>query len=158
LAPGLAPRPLHFNLSHSHELGLLGVTRAREVGVDVEHLKPMDDLRAIAARFFAAAENASLLALPAAEHQGAFFRCWTRKEAFIKATGRGLAQPLDGFAVSLAADEPARFLDIAGDPDALARWTLYDLRPPAGYAGALVVEGAAGAVRVRAWSPTEVGV
>ena len=81
----------------------------------------------------------------------AFFNCWTRKEAFIKATGEGLAHALDAFVVSLVADEPARFLDIDGDPAALARWTLHDLHPPAGYAGALVVEGAPRAVEVRWW-------
>jgi 4'-phosphopantetheinyl transferase len=149
---------LHFNVAHSGEVAVVAAGWRRAVGVDVEQWRPLPDLAALAARVFAPSELAALGALAETERPAAFFRCWTRKEAFIKATGRGLAQPLDAFAVSLAADEPARFLDIAGDPDALARWTLYDLRPPAGYAGALVVEGAAGAVRVRAWSPTEVGV
>ena len=149
---------LDFNVSHSGEVAVVAAGWRRAIGVDVEQWRPLPDLPVLAARVFAPSELTALDALAEAERPAAFFRCWTRKEAFIKATGRGLAEPLDGFAVSLAADEPARFLDIAGDPDALARWTLYDLRLPAGYAGALVVEGAAGALRVRAWSPTQAGV
>ena len=148
---------LDFNVSHSGEVAVIAAGWRRAVGVDVEQWRPLPDLAALAARVFAPSELTALGALAEAERPAAFFRCWTRKEAFIKATGRGLTQPLDGFAVSLAADEPARFLDIAGDPEALARWTLYDLRLPAGYTGALVVEGAAGALRVRAWSPAEAG-
>jgi 4'-phosphopantetheinyl transferase len=148
---------LDFNVSHSGEVAVVAAGWRRAVGVDVEQWRPLPDLAALAARAFAPPELVALGALPEAERPAAFFRCWTRKEAFIKATGRGLAEPLDGFAVSLAADEPARFLDIAGDPDALARWTLQDLRPPAGYAGALVVEGVARAVRAREWSPSRAG-
>jgi 4'-phosphopantetheinyl transferase len=106
---------------------------------------------------FAPAERAVLDALAAVDRPAAFFRCWTRKEAFIKATGQGLAQPLDGFVVTLGPGEPARFLDIGGDAAALARWTLHDLQPREGYAGALVVERAPGAVRTRAWSVVEAG-
>jgi 4'-phosphopantetheinyl transferase len=84
---------------------------------------------------------------------GAFFRCWTRKEAFIKATGEGLARPLETFVVTLAPDEPARLIDIDGHPEALVRWTLHDLRPPLGYAGALVAEGPVRTVRARGWRP-----
>jgi 4'-phosphopantetheinyl transferase len=146
---------LDFNVSHSGEMAVVAAGWRRAVGVDVEQWRPLPDLAAIAARVFAPVELTTLGALTEGERPEAFFRCWTRKEAFIKATGLGLAQPLDSFVVSLAAGEPARFLDIAGDPGALARWTLHDLQFPAGYAGALVVEGAARAVRVRAWSPAE---
>jgi 4'-phosphopantetheinyl transferase len=141
---------LGFNLSHSGEVAVVAAGWDRAVGVDVELCRPLPDLAALAARSFAPRERAVLDALPETERPAAFFRCWTRKEAFIKATGLGLAQPLDGFVVSLAPDEPACFLDIEGDPDALARWTLHDLQPPDGYAGALVVEGAVRAVHARA--------
>jgi len=137
---------LGFNLSHSGDVAVIAAGWDRAVGVDLELRRPLPDLAALAARSFALRERAVLDALPETERPAAFFRCWTRKEAFIKATGLGLAQPLDGFAVSLAPDEPARFLDIEGDPVALARWTLHDLQPPDGYAGALVVEGAVRAV------------
>lgn len=141
------PAPLFFNLSHSHELALLGVTRAREVGVDIEHVKPMADLARIAERFFAPAENASLLGLPAAEHERAFFRCWTRKEAYLKAVGVGLAAPLDSFTVTLGPDEPARMLSLEGDAAAGARWRLAHLEPAPGYLGAAAVEGVELALR-----------
>ncbi len=142
LAPSLqTPRPLFFNLSHSHELALVGVTRAREVGVDVEHLKPMSDLLRIAERFFAPEETAALLGLPATEHERAFFRCWTRKEAYLKAVGVGLAAPLDSFLVTLAPGEAARMLSLRGDAAAGERWRLAHLEPAAGYLGAVAVEG-----------------
>ena len=148
---------LSFNLSHSGDVAVVAVGWDRAVGVDVEQYRPLPDLAALAARSFAPRERAVLDALPEAERPAAFFRCWTRKEAFIKATGQGLAQPLDAFVVSLGPDEPARFLDIDGDPGALARWTLYDVQPPPGYAGALVVEGAVRAVYGRAWFTAEAG-
>jgi 4'-phosphopantetheinyl transferase len=148
---------LGFNLSHSGEIAVLAAGWNRALGVDVELRRPLPDLDALAARSFAPRELSVLGALPETDRPAAFFRCWTRKEAFIKATGQGLAQRLDAFVVSLAPDEPARFLDIDGDPGALARWTLHDLTPPAGYAGALVVEGAVRAVRARTWSATGPG-
>jgi 4'-phosphopantetheinyl transferase len=146
---------LGFNLSHSGEMALVAVGWERAVGVDVEQWRELSDLDALARRVFAPPERAVLGALAEAERPPAFFRCWTRKEAFIKATGRGLAQPLDRFVVSITATERARFLDIEGDPAALARWTLHDLRVPAGYAGALVAEGDVRAVRTRAWPAAE---
>lgn len=148
---------LGFNLSHSGEVAVAAVGWRRALGVDVELRRPLPDLAALAARSFAPRERAVLEALPEVERPAAFFRCWTRKEAFIKATGEGLAQALDGFVVSLGPGESARFLDIGGDHAALARWSLHDLSPPVGYTGALVVEGAVRAVRVRAWSAAEAG-
>jgi 4'-phosphopantetheinyl transferase len=148
---------LGFNVSHSGELAVVAAGWNRAVGVDVEAWRALPDLAALAARVFAPAERAVLDALAAVDRPAAFFRCWTRKEAFIKATGQGLAQPLDDFVVSLGPGEPARFLDIGGDAAALARWTLRDLTPREGYAGALVVERAPRAVLVRAWSAAEAG-
>ena len=144
---------LGFNLSHSGEIALIAVAWERALGIDVEQWRSLPDLAALAARSFSPRERAMLDALPESQQPEAFFCCWTRKEAFIKATGEGLAHPLDAFTVSLAPGEPARFLDIDGDPAALARWTLHELRPPAGYSGALVVEGPARTVQTRWWSP-----
>jgi 4'-phosphopantetheinyl transferase len=148
---------LDFNLSHSGEVAVVALGWRRALGVDVEQRRPLPDLTALAARSFAPRERAALEALPELERPAAFFRCWTRKEAFIKATGLGLAQALDAFAVSLGPGEPACFLDIGGDAAALRRWSLHELPVPAGYAGALVAEGAIRRVRPHAWSPTEVG-
>lgn len=148
-AAGAGP-PLFFNLSNSHELALLGVTREREVGVDLEHLKPMAELDKIAERFFAPPESATLLDLPPAERERAFFRCWTRKEAYLKAVGVGLAAPLDSFVVTLGPGEPPRMLSLRGDPAAGARWRYWHLEPAPGYLGALAVEDAE--LTLRCWT------
>ncbi|HLF66950.1 MAG TPA: 4'-phosphopantetheinyl transferase superfamily protein, partial [Gammaproteobacteria bacterium] len=84
---------LQFNLSHSHELALYAFTYHRQIGIDVEYLRPMPDLEAIAARFFAAQETETLLNLPTTQQVEGFFNCWTRKESYIKAIGQGLTMP-----------------------------------------------------------------
>ena len=133
---------LRFNVSHSHELALYAVTRGREIGVDIEFMRSLEDADDIARHFFSAHERATLRSLPARLKYQAFYNCWTRKEAYIKAIGEGLSQPLDEFAVSLAPGEPARLLSVMGKPDEVSRWTFEALQPPAGYAAALAVEGA----------------
>jgi len=130
---------LRFNLSHSGGLALYGFTYGRELGVDIERLRPLDDAEQIAARFFSAGEVRVFGALPAAEKMQGFFNCWTRKEAYIKATGDGLSMPLDCFEVSLIPHAPARFLQIEGAPVAELLWSLRALEPAPGYVAALCV-------------------
>jgi 4'-phosphopantetheinyl transferase len=151
LATGCGDGRLRFNLSHSHELALYAVTYDRELGVDIECMRPLDDAESIATHFFSAREQKALRDLPThLKHQG-FFNCWTRKEACIKATGEGLYQSLDGFDVSLAPGEPAQLLAVLGKPDEVRRWTLRALQPPAGYAAALAVEGSGWRLRCWQW-------
>ncbi|MBV9772452.1 MAG: 4'-phosphopantetheinyl transferase superfamily protein [Gemmatimonadetes bacterium] len=140
LAGAFAESGIRFNVSHSGELALYAVSRGRELGVDIEHVHPMDDGVDIAERFFSAAENVVFRALAVSEREEAFFNCWTRKEAYIKAVGEGLSFPLHAFDVSLAPGEPARLLG-ARDEEQAARWTLRELDPAPGYKAALVVEG-----------------
>ena len=129
---------LRFNLSHSHEVALLAVTLDAELGVDVEHIRADFASEDIARRFFSRAEVEAFNALPREEQVAAFFRCWTRKEAYIKAIGKGLSQALDAFDVTLAPGmEPA--LLRAEDDDA-SRWLLRDVEVGENYAGALIVE------------------
>lgn len=129
---------LRFNLSHSHEVALLAVALDAELGVDVEHIRADFASEDIARRFFSRAEVESFNALPQEEQVAAFFRCWTRKEAYIKAIGKGLSQELDAFDVTLTPGlEPA--LLRAEDDDA-SRWWLSDIEVGEGYAGALMVE------------------
>jgi phosphopantetheine--protein transferase-like protein len=135
------PADLRFNVSHSHGLALFALTRGRDVGVDVERARPDFAGEDLARRFFAPAEVAVLLALPAEQRREAFFACWTRKEAYIKAVGKGLALPLDRFEVSLRPGEPAALLAVHDDPREVARWSMRHLDPGPGYAGALAVEG-----------------
>lgn len=130
-----------FNVSHSHGLALYAVTRGREVGVDLEHIRPHLDLIEIAERFFSPREVAVLRALPPRMQTYAFFSCWTRKEAYIKAKGEGLSIPLDQFDVSLAPGEPAALLHTQWDDQEASRWSLRELNPGPGYVAALAVFG-----------------
>lgn len=126
--PSVQGQPdLGFNLAHSHTLALLAVARGTDVGVDVESgPPPQSACEEIAPSFFAPEEAHTLMALPAAQRDAAFLRCWTRKEAYVKALGDGLQIPLQDFAVSLAPEEPARlrWCRRAGERE---RWTLLDL-------------------------------
>ncbi|HEY3993953.1 MAG TPA: 4'-phosphopantetheinyl transferase superfamily protein [Ktedonobacteraceae bacterium] len=140
LLPDAGPR-FHFNLSHSGDLALYAFARDREVGVDIEQMRSPIEYEDLAAHFFSARECAELRLLPAERREEAFFLCWSRKEAYIKARGKGLSLPLDQFDVSLSPDEPARLLGSREEPRATERWSLVALQPGAGYAGALVVEG-----------------
>lgn len=133
---------IRFNVSNSGDLALYAVTLGRELGVDLEQLKPMPDGMDIASRFFSAPENEVFAALAADVRDLAFFRCWTRKEAYIKAVGEGLSMPLDRFDVAFAPGEPARILRTRGNPAEAERWTMLGLEPGPGYVGALAVEGA----------------
>lgn len=130
---------LKFNMSHSHEVALLAIIQDRQIGVDVEHIRADFATEDIARRFFSRLEVESFNCLPIEEQVAAFFRCWTRKEAFIKATGRGLSQPLDAFDVTLAPGVAAALLRV--DEDDASRWSMSDIDAGEHYAGALVVEG-----------------
>ena len=142
---------LQFNVSHSHRVALYAVTRSRAVGVDVELVCERNALPDVAERFFSAREVAMLRALPAAARTAAFFNCWTRKEAYIKAIGEGLSHPLHGFTVSLAPGSPAALLATEADPAEASRWSLAELSPGPRYAGALAVEGGPPSLRLWQW-------
>jgi 4'-phosphopantetheinyl transferase len=143
LAGPAAASRLFFNLSNSHELALVAFLRDVEIGVDVEHLKPMPDLEQIAERFFSESERVALRQLPAHQKCDGFFNCWTRKEAYLKAVGEGLAAPLDSFDVTLLPGEAPRMLTLQGDAGRAARWFFQCFQPAPGYVGALAVEGGA---------------
>jgi 4'-phosphopantetheinyl transferase len=138
--PAIHGVPIHFNLSHSGALAACAVTRDQEVGIDIEWIRPMHDLESIARRFFHPEECRKLLALSEEERASAFFRCWTRKEAYIKALGEGLSAPLESFEVTLAPGEPAAFVQIDGR-QAGADWRLFDLDPGADYLCAVAIRG-----------------
>lgn len=136
----LAAAGLEFNLAHSAELAVYAVTLGRRVGVDVERAKEVPEAEQIVARHFAPEERAAWQALASEERPAAFFRVWTRREAFVKATGKGLGEGWSTFAVTVNADAP-RLLHVAGDADTAARWTLCDLELPHPYYGAVAAEG-----------------
>jgi 4'-phosphopantetheinyl transferase len=132
---------LTFNISHSHDLALCAVARGRELGVDIEHIRPPSDFDGLAAHFFAPGEVAALRSVPEEIRLESFFRCWTRKEAVLKAVGSGLALPLDRIVVTLGPDEPAQLLACDEDPGGPADWELFHLEPGPGYVGALAARG-----------------
>ena len=140
LAEPDAANGLRFNASHSHELAVYAFVQDREVGVDVEYVNTEFAGEDIAKHFFSAYEVQALLSLPESERAAAFFRCWTRKEAYIKAIGNGLSHPLDEFDVTLAAGEPAALLRDYREERATSSWSMFNLELE-DYAGALVVEG-----------------
>jgi 4'-phosphopantetheinyl transferase len=132
--------PLRFNVSHSHGIALYGVTRGREIGIDVEQVRGEVAVDQLADRFFSTQEVAALRALPAAERREAFFRIWARKEAYLKATGLGLSLALDCFDVSLTPGAAA-LLATRNDPAEAGRWSMRELVVAEGFAAALLVEG-----------------
>ena len=149
--PCLAGGELRFNLAHSAGLALYAFAAHTELGVDVEAERDLPDALPIARRFFSAAEYDALRALPPDEQPAAFFRCWTRKEAFIKAVGEGLSYPLDRFQVSLRPDQAPALLSVDGHAPGAREWTLVDLPLPAAYTGALAFKGRID--RLQKWRP-----
>jgi 4'-phosphopantetheinyl transferase len=141
LVPTSGEARLCFNVSHSHELALYAVTYGREIGVDIEHIRANVACEEIAERFFSPRERALLRTLPTHLKDDAFFRCWTRKEAYIKARGEGLSLPLDQFDVAFAPGEPAALLATRWAPHEASCWVLRELTPGPGYAAALAVGG-----------------
>lgn len=141
--------PVTFNLTHSHTMALVAVAWGREVGVDVEWMRPELANMHVAEQFFSEVELERLYALGRGAQVQGFFNCWTRKEAYVKARGEGLSMPLCDFDVSLAPGEPAQLLNTRPDPQEAARWRLVDLSPGEGYAAAVAAEGRSW--RVRCW-------
>jgi 4'-phosphopantetheinyl transferase len=141
LAANAHGNELQFNLSHSQGFALFAIARKRAVGIDIEHIRPIKDAERIVGRFFSLRERALFRSLPIVQQIETFFNWWTRKEAFIKAIGDGLAYPLDQIDVSRALDEPIRLCDDQGSWHMPACWFLRQPVSLAGYAAALVVEG-----------------
>jgi 4'-phosphopantetheinyl transferase len=142
---------LQFNLAHSADLALLAVTRTGPIGVDVEHVRVLADADHLVARFFSARESALFRSLPDDQKTAAFFNLWTRKEAWLKATGRGITQSLNAVEVAFLPGEPARFLSLPGGPEAAAGWRLDALAPAPGFAAALATRARAAAATCWHW-------
>lgn len=141
LGPELAGSDVMFNVTHSGGIALLAFTRRREIGIDVEQVRDDFALEAIAGRFFSAHEQGQLAGLAPEAKAEAFFRCWTRKEAYIKAIGDGLSLPLSQFDVSLAPGETNALLATRPDDSEAERWHLQEVPAGSGYIAALCVRG-----------------
>ena len=131
---------IRFNLSDSGRYALYAVARGREVGVDVEVIRPKSKAPELVNRFFSAKEKAAFQELGADERVSAFFAGWTRKEAYVKATGKGLRFPLDCFDVSLKPGDQNALLEVEGAPEEVNRWSLRDIDLGPGFRAALAVE------------------
>jgi 4'-phosphopantetheinyl transferase len=142
LRQGLGDDSLRFNLAHSGTVALCALTRARAIGIDVEQMIEDRSGLELAERFFSPVEVSMLRGVAPALRTIAFFDCWTRKEAYIKARGEGLSHPLNRFTVSVTPGRPASLLSTDDDPLEASRWTLIDLFPGHEYRAALAVEGA----------------
>ena len=144
LKPGTMPNAsgtLEFNVTHSGDLALYAVSSNRAVGIDVEQIRNQVDCLQISRHFFAVEEWQKISRLPKVLQNMAFYSCWTRKEAYIKAHGKGFSIPLDAFEVSLVAGEKSLLRSTAWNPGDVERWTMADVSVGTGFAAALVVEG-----------------
>lgn len=137
LSRRFADSDLHFNVSHCDDVAAYAFSRGHGIGIDLEAVRVMSDADNIAAHYFSPRENTTYRALNPPERPLAFFNCWTRKEAFVKALGDGLAIPLDHFDVTLAPGEPAKLLRVENMPGDRSGWRLDSFCPAAGYVAAI---------------------
>jgi len=144
---------LCFNVSHSHGLALYAISLNRQVGVDIERLRSDFSVDLVARQFFSKRENLALSAMAPNEKLQAFFACWTRKEAYIKAKGKGLSIPLDQFDVSINPKDLESPLRIHGDPLESCRWSLQSLNPGHGYFAAVAAEKRRWRLKCWQWHP-----
>ncbi len=128
-------------MAHSEGLALYAVARDREVGIDVEWHREDLETEEIAKQFFSGAEVRTLRSIPQHQKREAFFNCWTRKEAFVKAIGQGLSTELDQFEVAFAPGQKPAILKTVWNPGEALRWNLVALHPNPFYSAALVSEG-----------------
>jgi 4'-phosphopantetheinyl transferase len=141
LSPSQSGNQVDFNVSHSGTIAMLAFARERALGVDVEQLREDFDHEAIARRFFSEQEQRQLAALAPSERYHGFFRCWTRKEAYIKAQGAGLSLPLHQFDVSLRPGDLNALLSTRPDSTEAEHWSLQEVPAADGYVAALCVRG-----------------
>ena len=153
LAPPYSESGISFNVAHSGGVALLAFVRNCALGVDVEHIRRDLDVHAIARRFFSIHEQQQLAAVAPEDKYEAFFRCWTRKEAYIKAKGEGLWLPLDQFDVSVAAGAANALLATRPDAAEAGRWSVHEVVAGPGYVAALCVAGRG--FRLRGWDKME---
>jgi 4'-phosphopantetheinyl transferase len=142
---------LRFNIAHSEDSIVLGFSENMAIGIDVEKIKTDFDIMEIARNYFSEREIEALGNFPPSQRARAFYRCWTRKESFIKAKGTGLSFPLNAFTVSLNRDDSAKLLETQWQASERSEWNLYSFTPSEGYLAALTVYGKNKDIAYRHW-------
>ncbi|MBU5637553.1 4'-phosphopantetheinyl transferase superfamily protein [Geomonas sp. Red69] len=140
LAAEQAADGMCFNVSHAGGKLLVAVCYGAEIGVDLEEVRQDLAFRPMAERYFSVREREQLFSLAPQLQLDAFYRCWTRKEAYMKGTGRGFSLVSTAFDVSLLPGEPPALLGHGSDPDEVGRWCIIDLPVPGGYCAALAIQ------------------
>jgi 4'-phosphopantetheinyl transferase len=160
--PVLAGSPnssaLQFNMTHSEGLALVAVARGTPVGIDVERVRTLEDAGDLVARFFSTRESSEFKSLPDDQKPLAFFNLWTRKEAWLKATGEGITHLLDRVEVSFMPGAPARLLSLPDRFPPTSNWTICDITPCPGFAAAVVAAGERGEFECRRWDHERTGL
>jgi 4'-phosphopantetheinyl transferase len=151
LSGAFAKSHLNFNLAHSEDLAVFAITRAGAIGVDAERIRPLTGADELVARFFSERESAAFQDLPREQKAVAFFNLWTRKEAWLKATGEGIGHLLNVVEVSFLVGEPLRFLSLPRQPRTAASWILHDFSPRPGFVGALAISAQEASLHCYCW-------
>ena len=149
--PSLPGSTFQFNLSHSDGLAVIAVTQGRAVGVDIEHIRVVPGWQGVMKCCFSSAEQAAILDLPEPDQQAAFLTCWTRKEAYVKATGDGLGTPLDRFTVAVEPESEPALLEVLDLPSETGRWRFADLPLAEEYLGVVAHDGLFDQVKHYRW-------
>ena len=142
-------RPISFNVSHSHGQALVAISVDRNIGIDIEKIRPDVEYEKLAKRFFSEAEHAAIMLLPLGERVAAFFATWTRKEAFVKATGKGIAFGLSEFDVNILPYEPPAMLVTRWNPADVSKWLMANIETYKNYIATLAADG--GEFQMRLW-------
>lgn len=151
--PYLKNSSVRFNLTHSHEAVIVAVTDKGEVGVDVEYTARTHHFDALVKRFFSEEERAAYFSYTSEqERRIAFYRAWTRKEAYLKATGLGLSYPLNQFTVSLVDNEQHSLLSVEDDKTVRTKWTLFSFNLETDYLASVAIEAMINSTQTYIWS------
>jgi len=151
LSNRFGPETIHFNMSRSHGVAVYAFSRNWDLGIDIEKMEPVPEMDRIVERFFNHLEIKEYYLTPANGRMDAFFRCWTRKEAYLKATGDGLSRSLDTFSVLTARYGAPRIAGNGTKQDAPYDWTIRDLPVQEGYVAAIAVRGSQYRLRCKRW-------
>jgi 4'-phosphopantetheinyl transferase len=149
LSEKLNGQDISFNVSHSHGQALVAISPGRQLGIDIEKIRPDVDYEKLAKRFFSAAEHEALMHCPVEDQVRAFFATWTRKEAFVKAVGKGIAFGLSEFDVNIDPREPPKMQATRWDANDVNKWHMASIETKNDYMASVVADG--GEFQLRLW-------